>query len=423
MASRESRLRAGVGDRRDPTAQLHVLTLTTLFPSVANPRHGIFVETRLRKLCEHSPVTVDVVAPVPWFPSRWSGFGRYATYAATPRVESRFGMRVHHPRYVMIPKIGMAIQPRSLASAAMRAIDSMMRSGAEFDVVDAHYFYPDGVAASLVARWLRKPLVITARGSDVNLIGRLPGPRRAMLRASEQAHRVIAVSAALKRALVGIGAAEAKIEVLRNGVDLETFQFRNRDVARSRLGVETGPLILSVGNLVPEKGHDLVMEAAAKIAGAHVAVVGRGPELRRLVELGSRLGIAGRTRFLDNVAQPDLAELYSAADALVLGSQREGWPNVLLESMACGTPAVATDVGGVREIVGEAPVGEIVKRRAPDSFASAIERVLAAPVDRGRLRAYAGRFDWESIVRRYFQILRVSTHSKVEAQASQERRE
>ena len=389
----------------NPTRPLRVLTTTTLYPSSVNPRHGIFVQTRLARLREAAPVSVHVVAPVPWFPLRATCFGRYATYAATPRHETREGFEVQHPRYLTIPKFGMALQPYTLAASMLRCARQLMRAGQRFDVIDAHYFYPDGVAAARVAQCLGLPFVITARGSDVNLIARYPGPRKAILQSAQQAQRVIAVSTALKQALIALGVAQEKIEVLRNGVDTQCFAPRPAQALRHALRAGPDPVILSVGNLVPEKGHDLVMRAAARIAGATLVIVGQGPEHKALITLAQQLGVAERTRFLNNMPQPQLSEHYSAADVLALGSQREGWPNVLLEAMACGTPVVATDVGGVREIVASAAAGRVVAERTVDAFAQGLQDLLAVPPDRTQTCAYAASFDWESIALRYYDVL------------------
>jgi glycosyltransferase involved in cell wall biosynthesis len=383
---------------------LRVLCLTTLFPSSANPRHGIFVETRLQRLRERAPVDLQVVAPVPWFPFAWRGAGRYATFAATPRFEVRAGVDVRHPRFVVIPKLGMALQPNALARAYRRAVRELVERGWTCDVIDAHYLYPDGVAAARLARRLGRPLVITARGSDVNLIAQMPRPRRRILAALEQAHRVIAVSAALKSELVKLGVSADKIDVLRNGVDGSLFHPTERGPMRANLGVANAPLIASVGNLVPEKGHDLVLAAAALLPDAQVVIVGRGPERERLGYQARQLGVGTRVQFLDNMPQAELAKVYSAADVLALGSTREGWPNVLLEAMACGTPVVATDVGGVREIVSD-EVGEVVENRDAAAFARALSRFLSRPVDRAIPRAFALRFSWDPIASRYFEIL------------------
>jgi glycosyltransferase involved in cell wall biosynthesis len=390
---------------------LRVLTMTTLFPSAVDPRHGIFVETRLRKLCASAPVDVHVVAPVPWFPFSWPLAGRYATYAATPRRERRFGLDVRHPRFLAIPRAGMSQRPASVCNAAARAAADLSSEGWRCDVIDAHYLYPDGVAAAMLSRRLRRPFVVTARGSDVNLIAQMPGPQARILAAIQQSSRVIAVSQALKEALVRIGVPEERTEVLRNGVDLTVFRPTLRDATRASLGVGTASLIVSVGNLVPEKGHDLVLRAAARIERAHVVIVGRGPDRSELHALADRLRISGRVRFLENMPQTELASIYSAADVLALGSSREGWPNVILEAMACGTPVVSTDVGGVGEMVTAPVVGLLVSGRDEADYADALVQVLAHCRDRAGIRAHASQFGWEPVVQRYHEILATAARS------------
>jgi glycosyltransferase involved in cell wall biosynthesis len=380
--------------------------MTTLFPSAVDPRHGIFVETRLRKLRECAPVDLRVIAPVAWFPARWRIAGRYAVYAATPHAEERFGIPVQHPRFASLPGLDMALKPLALAAASMRAARNLSSAGWRCEVVDAHYLYPDAVAAATLATRLGRPFVVTARGSDVNLIAQMPGPRKRIVAALARAGRVIAVSQALKHALVQIGVRPDAIEVLRNGVDMTLFRPGNRETVRRALGVGQAPLIATVGNLLELKGHDLVLKAAHRIPGAHVVVVGRGPEKVRLATLVRELHMQDRVQFLDNLPQTDLAGVYSAADVLGLGSTREGWPNVLLEAMACGTPVVATDVGGVREIVTDGHVGQTVAGRDPGEFAAALRRFLGGQRRAPELvRSHASRFAWSPIVHRYYDIL------------------
>jgi glycosyltransferase involved in cell wall biosynthesis len=387
---------------------LRVLTLTTLYPSAANPRHGVFVETRLRKLVEMASVDLRVIAPVPWFPFSAARFGRYARYALTPRIERRHGIDVIHPRYFTLPKVSMRLQPASIARSMEAAIEKLLEQGWDFDVIDAHYFYPDGVAAARVARRFSRPLVITARGSDINLIAKISGPGRLIRQAAEQAASVIAVSAALRRELIGLGVVGDHVEVVRNGVDTSLFCLRDRRLAREALGLDARPLVASVGNLVREKGHELVLTAVARLDGVQVAIVGAGPEKQRLQTLAAGLGLGGRARFMDNMPQAKLADLYGAADVLALGSTREGWPNVLLEAMACGTPVVATNVGGVMEIVGDDSVGAVVTRRDPEEFATALRRIIERGSNREQIRSYASRFDWGSVARRHYGLLKRS---------------
>jgi glycosyltransferase involved in cell wall biosynthesis len=370
------------------------LTFTTLFPSASRPRHGIFVETRLRHLIATDELIACVLAPVPWFPSTHPGFGRYARIAATPRIEERNGIRVHHPRYFTLPKCGMRLQPRSLAWAALREVARIRREGWDFDLVDAHYLYPDGVAAAAVAARLGKPLVMTARGSDVNLLARFPAARRAILDAVARASAVVTVSSALRERLVAMGCDPLRLHVLRNGVDLELFRPHPKASVRAELGLADGYVALSVGNLVPEKGHDLAIEAISSIDNLTLLIVGDGAEESALARLVAERGLASRVRFLPARSQSELARIYSAADLLVLASSREGWPNVILEAMACGTPVVATNVGGVPEIVTDPRAGSIAPSRTGPAIAAEIRRLLSEPRDPDAVRRHAGRFGW-----------------------------
>src|SRR5713226_98999 len=197
---------------------VRLLTFSTLYPSSVRPGHGIFVESRLRHLVASGSAQSVVVAPVPWFPSSRSWFGKYSTFARTPRRE------VQHPRYPLLPKIGMSTAPFLLARACLSTLRHLIDKGYNFDVIDAHYFYPDGVAAALLGRHLGKPVVITARGSDIMLIARHAVPRRLIIWAARKAAAVIAVSGALGRSLEGLGIEAGKVTALRNGVDLEAFR-------------------------------------------------------------------------------------------------------------------------------------------------------------------------------------------------------
>jgi teichuronic acid biosynthesis glycosyltransferase TuaC len=377
--------------------KLKILTFTTLFPSAARPRHGIFVETRLSHFRRVSGAELRVVAPVPWFPSTAAFFGEYALFARTPRREVRDGVDVHHPRYLTLPGVGMHTQPYAIAQAAAGCIARLTREGFDFDLIDAHYLYPDGVAAAMLAQKLAKPLMLTARGSDVNLLMQFRAPRRMILRALSRAQGIVAVSAALKRRLVELGAEGSRIRVLRNGVDTGIFHPVPMAEARAALDLGTGPVFASVGNLVPEKGHDLAMGAVAMIPEATLLIVGDGPERQQLAQRARAFGIAERVRFLPVRPQRELPAVYGAADALVLASSREGWPNVVLEAMACGTPVVATAVGGVPEILADSIGGVVVPERSASALAAGMRSVMDQPPKRESVRAWAARFGWEEV--------------------------
>jgi teichuronic acid biosynthesis glycosyltransferase TuaC len=379
---------------------LRVLTFTSLFPSAARPRHGIFVETRLRHLIRDCGVDARVVAPVPWFPWTSSMFGKYAAYAATPRRATRDdGLQVSHPRYLMLPKMGVSKQPDNMARAAQSDIQKLIDSGWTPDIIDAHYFYPDGVAAAILSERLGIPFVVTARGTDVNVLGRTPGPAQRILWAAKRAAKVITVSTRLKEALIDLGVEEAKVVVLRNGVDQDTFSPVARAAAREQLSLPKGRLAACVGNLVPEKGFDLAVESLKHLADMRLVIVGDGPMRDALALRARELGVQDRVIFKPVMAQRDLRYLYCAADVLLLTSTREGWPNVVLESLACGTPVVAMDVGAVGEMLTNASVGRIVAARNAQDFAAAIQDMLKSPADPELIRLHAVQFDWAAVSR------------------------
>jgi teichuronic acid biosynthesis glycosyltransferase TuaC len=378
-----------------PTRPICVLTFSTLYPNREMPYFGIFVENRLRHLVSSGEAASMVVAPVPWFPFEQPMFGRYAAFARVPREELRHGIPVLHPRYPLLPKLGMPSAPVLMYAALRAPVAKILKSRFLFDLIDAHYFYPDGVAAVMLGRSLGKPVVITARGTDINLISHYRLARRWLRWAARRAAGMVAVSDALRERLIELGAPGCRVDVLRNGVDLDLFAPQDRMAARRGIGWDAdGPIVLSVSSLVRWKGVDLVIRAVAALPSAHLVIVGEGPEASALRRLADRLQLRERVRFLRPLPQDRLASLYNAADVLVLASVREGCPNVLLEALACGTPVVAAAVGGVPEIVRDDAAGRLVAERTPAAFARAIRDLLADPPARAAVRAYAERFDW-----------------------------
>jgi glycosyltransferase involved in cell wall biosynthesis len=186
--------------------------------------------------------------------------------------------------------------------------------------------------------------------------------------------------------------------VLRNGVDTELFHEEPRASVRERLGLH-GVVAMSVGNLVELKGHHLAIEALQSLPGVNLVIIGDGPEARSLKALAKSCQLEPRVRFVGVVPQTELRAYYSAADLLILASSREGWPNVLLEAMACGTPVVATRVWGVPEIVAAPEAGVLVDERSAPALADGVRRLLGANIKRHRTRAYAGRFGWDETTR------------------------
>ncbi|HEX3416236.1 MAG TPA: glycosyltransferase, partial [Stellaceae bacterium] len=256
---------------------MRILTFTTLYPNLLQPQHGIFVETRLRNLVASGVVSAHVVAPCPWFPFASERFGRYAVFARMPSGETRHGLQVEHPRYPAVPRVGMSAAPLALCAAILPFLRRQIRDGRDFDLIDAHYFYPDGVGAVLLGRALDRPVSVTARGSDLNLIAQHAVPRRWIRWAAQNADGLVAVSGGLKRRLIELGVGADGVRVLRNGVDLALFRPHDREAARVALGF-TRPTLLAVGNLVALKRHRLMVDALTYLPEVELVIAGEGPE-------------------------------------------------------------------------------------------------------------------------------------------------
>lgn len=390
--------------RPETSSQLRILTFTTLYPNAAKPQYGVFVENRLRQLLMSGEVSAHVLAPVPYFPFRGERFGAHALSARAPLAETRFGIAIDHPRFLTIPKLGMTVAPLLLYAGARLALARLLRAGQAFDLIDAHYFYPDGIAAVMLGRAFDLPVTVTARGTDINLIPDYLMPRQMIRWAAERADGLIAVSSALAAKLSALGIEESRIAVLRNGID--ATQFRPVAPFGGRDDPSPLPLAISVGNLVPLKGHDLAISALPAIPELYLWIVGGGPERDRLESVARNLGVEQRVRFLGVVPHERMPEVYSAANILILASEREGWPNVLLEAMACGARVVATNVSDVPKIITEPAAGAWLRERSLPVLVQALRDVLATPVSREATRAHALRFSWDTTTRGQVELFR-----------------
>lgn len=391
---------------------MKILTLTTLYPNNIKSSHGVFVEQRLRHLLKIAGIVAKVIAPVPWFPFASDKFGQYAQFAKIAETEKRYGIHVSHPRYLLIPKIGMTLAPFLMAFALYPILRRRLKNNEDFDLIDAHYFYPDGVAAAILGKLLNKPVVITARGSDVHFIPNFYWPRKMIIWAAKHAASVITVCQALKDELIVLGADPAKIHALRNGVDLAFFYPEERVQAKQKLNL-TRSTLLSVGNLIELKGHHLIIEAMQNLPEYELLIVGDGVEMARLKKLANDLNVSDRVTFLGAVTHDQLVTIYSAADLLVLASSREGWANVLLEAMACGTPVIATNVWGTAEVVTAPAAGMLIEERSAQAITDAVRVMEKNWPSRKETREYAEKFSWDDTVHRLHHLFERITKNKL----------
>jgi len=371
-------------------APLRVLAITKIFPNSAEPLSAPFNRQQfaaLAGLCE-----LDVMATIPWFPgaglvSRWSSAGKLAS---VPRDEVIAGIHVDHPRTLFVPRLAhTAWGPLYAASIA----PAVRRYRGKVDVVLGSWAYPDGFAAVIAARLLGVPCVVKLHGSDINVIARLPGPRRLTAWALPQAARVVAVSRGLADEVVALGVPRDRVAIVMNGVDAALFHPRDRAAARAELGLPPGPLALYVGNLKEDKGVLDLAEAWVQVArtlpDARLAIVGGGPARQAL-----EAALPPRASLLGPRPHDEISSWIAACDILVLPSHAEGTPNVVLEALASGRRVVATAVGGVPDLLTSPLLGMQVPAHEPRRLALALAEALRTPYDPAAVAELGARGGW-----------------------------
>ncbi|MDE2276160.1 MAG: glycosyltransferase, partial [Burkholderiales bacterium] len=384
-----------------PAAGPHIVVLSSLFPSRVQPGAGLFIRERMFRVGAQLPLAV--VAPTPWFPlqgllRRW----RPGWRPGAPHHESQAGFDVWYPRFLSIPGALKGLDGFFMALGALPRLWRLQRAG-RLDLIDAHFGYPEGDAATRLGRWLGVPVTITLRGTEPRH-AQHAGLRPRLARALQRASRVIAVSQSLRALALGLGVAPERAQVVGNGVDLQRFQPLPRAEARHALGLPAdAPVLVSVGGLVERKGFHRVIELLPalrqRFPGLVYLVVGgpspegdMGPALRRQV---ADLGLADAVRFLGPLPPEHVRGPLSAADVFVLATRNEGWANVFLEAMACGLPVVTTEVGGNAEVVGHAALGCLVPFGDAGRLRQAIEQALTTPWDRAAIRRHAEEHTWD----------------------------
>ena len=295
-----------------------------------------------------------------------------------------------------LPLITNWIEPWLWANAAERAVRAAIKGRERESVLDAHFLFPDAAAAVILGRRLGIPVVASARGSDVNVKCENHVMRRWVRWVTECSQAVITVSQALRDALIGFGAPAAKLVVIRNGVDSRRFRLRDKTECQQRFGVR-GKVIVSVGHLLADKGQRFCVEVLPKLPDVTLLLVGNGPDRHTLQQHARELGVADRVVFAGQVSHADMPLAYAAADVMVLMSAREGMPNVVLESLASGTPVVATRVGGIPEVMNSAAAGVMVEERSSDALYFALDKLLKQPRDSKATAGVAKALDWESV--------------------------
>lgn len=372
---------------------LRVLILSTLFPDASRPNFGIFVERQTLSLARRDDVDVRVVAPLGIPPWPLSRHPRYAVLAAQPLRETWKGLDVHRPRFANLPATGGRLHGRMLFRALVPVLERI-RADFPFDVINAEFFFPDGVAAVPLARHFGVPVSIKARGSDIHQWTRRPAIARQIVAAGCAADGLLSVSDALRDDMIALGMPGERTRCIVTGVDLDRFALGDRTAAKAQLGVD-GPLVVSLGALIPLKGHDILVDAVAHMPDVNLWIAGHGPEHDRLNARIAALGLQHRVRLLGAVAADAVPGILAAADAMALASSSEGLANAWLEALASGVPVVIPDVGGARQVVTSPAAGRIVPR-TPEGFVMALADLFTAPPAPADTRRAAEPFTWEA---------------------------
>jgi teichuronic acid biosynthesis glycosyltransferase TuaC len=378
---------------------MRILTFTSLFPNAGQPLLGVFVQQRMSHFAKRAGNSVTVVAPVPYFPS-WLPSARWKKFGKVPDQENIGRLTVHHPRYLMLPGVSMPLQGYSMFSASLSLVRRLHRE-TPFDCIDAHYVYPDGFAGVMLGKRLGIPVIVSARGTDMNLFPSfaliLPMIRWTL----ENAAGTIGVCETLKDEMIALGAAENRSIAIGNGIDLERFTPVDRKEARRRLGIPAdSQVIVSVGALIPRKGYHLLIPALAELARKNpnllLYIVGEGESRDELENLAREKGVQERVSLVGSKPNDELKFWFSAADVSCLASSREGWANVLLESLACGTPVVATRVWGAPEVINSPQLGILVDQNV-QSIGEGLEAALGKQWDHEILIRYASSRTWDVV--------------------------
>ena len=386
----------------DKTPRL--IVFSSLYPSQVRPNAGVFIRERMSKVAAYCPLVV--VSPVPWFPLQ-SLIRRYKPdYRPQPLAyEEQSGIQVYFPRFLSIPGIGRRLDGFFMALGSV-AICRRLKTSFAFNLIDAHFAYPDGYAATLLGRWFKVPVTITLRGTEVP-VSKIPARCERLLKALQNAAQVFSVADSLKRHVAGLGADADKILVVGNGVDTAKFFPIDKSLARQQWQIaDDAQVLVSVGGLVERKGFHRVIEILPELVKNNprlmYLIVGAGsPEgniRNRLEQQVETLAMQEHVRFLGAIPADQLHSVLSAADVFVLATANEGWANVFLEAMACGLPVITTDVGGNREVVCDEVLGTVTPFGNVDALLHAVDNALQQDWNRQAIIKYAADNAWDKRV-------------------------
>ncbi len=324
-----------------------LLIITNLYPTPWDLQRGTFNFQQFNHLAAH--MDIRVITPISWRERLQYRHSDMATPVRHP-----LQGKVVYPWYWYTPGMLRGTYGLSLWASIRAQCTNWIR---DFDpqLLLSSWAYPEGVAGTMLARHLGIPAFVKVHGSDINVIAQNPSVRRQIQDWGKQVVAVAAVSKDLGRKLQDMGIPRSKIRVTYNGIDHQRFRPLPPEQSEKKLDLPKSRRILFVGNLKKEKGCVDLLESFIQLSPQHpdlkLYFAGTGTMLPAMEKRCIEAQIVDKVQFLGKVAHADLNDWYNAADVVCLPSYNEGVPNVLLEAMACGTPVVASHVGGIPEIV------------------------------------------------------------------------
>ena len=369
-----------------------IVVYSSLFPSRARPVQGVFVAELVKAMTAY--VNVQLIHPVVVHRDPQA-----ILHNRRRRLEGWGGIE-EDPLCFNVPRFLKGTDASLMALGSRRAF---RRACDGVSLVHAHYAYPDGAAAAILAAERGLPLIITVHGSDINVLADTPARRRRIRQALQGASGVVAVAKDLVRKVVALGVPEQRVHHIPNGVDLSKFSPGDRAECRSRLGLpQDGHIVLGVGRLAPVKAYDRLVRALLHLQqDTSLVLVGDGPEREPINRLVGELGLSDRVRLAGAVPHGDLQTYYRASNLLAISSHSEGWPTVIFEALACGTPVVANPVGGIPEALATPGLGCLTEGNSPEEMARGIKHALSVQWDVEKLLGAARAHSWREIARRY----------------------
>ncbi len=354
---------------------MRVLFISNLFPNPVKPHLAAFSRQQIEALSEF--VELDVVAPIPW---------TMADRKKVPLQRIHHNINVYHPVYWYTPGALRSLYGSFFYKSIHRLCTNLFNVK-DYDLIYSTWLFPDAYAGLQLSVKYQIPLVVGVLGTDVNRLKAGDGLALKSVEVARGADHIVSVSNALKERLVDIGVESNKITVLHNGVNRSIFYPMDKAKIRSELGMDNDEKrILFVGNLLKTKGLQELLGAFSQLvalpehADTKLDIIGSGPFLSDIRQMIVTEKISGHVNLLGSMSQGEIARWMNACDIFCLPSYSEGQPNVVLESLACETPVVATNVGGIPELArfaGEDNVS-LVRAQCVDELASALTNKLCS---------------------------------------------